>query len=1536
MTARNDRGAVLLVALAVLGLLAVFGAAFFTLVHLERTASRNYTDSVRARLLARAGVDRAKAELREVAGRRAYSSIYPIAYPDPPARTLPPDVDAWGYAWNDPAGPGKGGLQKGEPRSLLTTSTPSFAQNSGRDLPGHPNCKLIYSGKLGETYPQGADVYRLKVLDAASQINLNHPDPCSLQRMLRNLLRSRFGFDAPTANAIAIRVVEARPSTGYKAKGDIEPIVVATGSGGGLTTDQWLELRDDLTTFSWVDEKVVRPFALDWEADLDPKLDVDSSGSLRSQKPRRELRAQPRSPININTANLHVLTALFAETMADSPAGQFRLSYSSARELAQAIVDRRNTLATAGGGPIKTWEQWNAFVDQLAINWMLPDPGLGAAPQHDLLLASLNNPEFRGDPSRSPLTATLAGPLVSATQGLRDLVKAVANPNTDVTKLGLERNVAGIALDKRSPLVELPHLCDKSDLVRHTTEACFDAMGVYEITSLGLLYDTDLNVAAAQTLQQVVRVYEVFRLTTQQDFETNRTFGYPGNFISITKGGDLDILTRKAGIPESVNANYKAARDAVENGQPIAGFPGLLTYPQYSFVRTPDRNNAGEWAPAPDYHMATWDGHLALSNLQGFVAKSQDFVADFSRGHVSAFKCRAWWDPKDQDPSEGEPLVDKLDTPTHPASAAELDDLVQAIGTGPENDPNGDTSPRTHALSPESDKSLIDDTGAAASTREAAFAMFRDGAGLWPGGVVIAPERTNTKTGKSRVLVYDGRNMDLNLMSGCSIRFWVQPMVDPYLYKREVLFSWVGSKKLATESTAGAGDERQVGFIVTKEVIGREVHIVLRGPSRVINGLPNAPRWTSEWRNKKANGPLDEIHIDVTPPGKPDGAKPWLPHSWHWIAIDFGLNGWLPSMTGNTITIHMSVDGKDAAGNFKDTGSNEGQRLFFRSHGPEDVPGKTNGPPFVAHGHYDGFKILGVGKSFGPIGPHNPPSSRFTKIWWAATKYFFGHYYACDDGTDETKSEHHELTFPNAVAYDPSSKKYVAQRVTIGDRTWDTDLFKDGDVNGTVKLVFKKKKGQSGTAPPAVMVMPDGSGKYELDDPAEWGPDGVKGGEEWEIDGFISWDRVVQDSSHKCAECTDLSRDLHCNEDSRPEAISKAPGEGGGTWIERLMPEYHKGGDGGKQLHCWVVPPADHGELSLPRPTDKEHYCDDCHGCMACCVRGPMWFGAEPESTKNFRSVAGGAGGVQPPQAAVARLEPAFPNEATIAHAVFDNIIIANGSSQRRTDNPAATGQEGSPENRFFEQNLAEYNKTTLKEFGARYERGLGELVGRTLRLGTLSWTAYATQRRAFLSGTGGEQDPRGIGKFDWVSPGGNKLEFDVALFKLRLGSSSADPGYVNAMRTSGPALTDMKGWLDADILLESPDQGGRLLVDANKHPLGVNGLLVDVDPLTGQLSAVSATARYLDGGEGIRFGSEQRLQGGFDADLDGTYTSSSQDIRPEILVLSVRLNATVDSLNQGTNLEEGRTISPILDDVTLTLLPDAPVVLYAEEGVEE
>jgi hypothetical protein len=58
------RGAALIVVLAMLALLALFATAFSTLTGVERRVSRNYLDTVRARLAAESGVEAALARLQ--------------------------------------------------------------------------------------------------------------------------------------------------------------------------------------------------------------------------------------------------------------------------------------------------------------------------------------------------------------------------------------------------------------------------------------------------------------------------------------------------------------------------------------------------------------------------------------------------------------------------------------------------------------------------------------------------------------------------------------------------------------------------------------------------------------------------------------------------------------------------------------------------------------------------------------------------------------------------------------------------------------------------------------------------------------------------------------------------------------------------------------------------------------------------------------------------------------------------------------------------------------------------------------------------------------------------------------------------------------------------------------------------------------------------------------------------------------------------------------------------------------------------------
>jgi hypothetical protein len=224
---RNRRGATLLVSIAILTLLAVFSVAFVQLVNFERNASANYVDSVHARMLARAGIQRAIAELQRKAAIKHYSDT----------RAIPDGGDGWAFEYRRPE-KDAGGNSYGRPLSLLTSTRPSFRMS-------HPSLKMFgrpleYSGAMASKFVDGLDVYKLKVIDAASQLNLNHPDPVSIQRMLKNLLVRASDLD-PTwdnltdgeADQLAAAVISRRPINGFTSISEVEvllsqPIVGAT------------------------------------------------------------------------------------------------------------------------------------------------------------------------------------------------------------------------------------------------------------------------------------------------------------------------------------------------------------------------------------------------------------------------------------------------------------------------------------------------------------------------------------------------------------------------------------------------------------------------------------------------------------------------------------------------------------------------------------------------------------------------------------------------------------------------------------------------------------------------------------------------------------------------------------------------------------------------------------------------------------------------------------------------------------------------------------------------------------------------------------------------------------------------------------------------------------------------------------------------------------------------------------------------------------------------------------------------------------
>ncbi|MEZ6183956.1 MAG: hypothetical protein R3F62_02980 [Planctomycetota bacterium] len=323
----RERGTTLLFALGILTLLAVFGVTFVAVTKTERSASANYTQAVRARLLARAGIERALAEMQRLAKHRHYS--HPVA-------------DGWAYSDSLPADD-PGAIPVGDRNDLLYTLNPSFS-NVEVGIPFFGAANLVHSSEqtgLGSSVKNGIDCYKLKILDVPSMLNLNHPDPASIKRMLKNLLQAS-GIAAGTAQTIAVTTIQNRPAGGFSSKSEVRAALESAGLPPVTVTTapaNWYTIRDLVTCYGWTDEKVIRPWALNSSpSDHYDASDLDTA--------RHSLDLMARAPININTAPFPVLVSLFADARAVSQRfGSFKIGYNGAVAIANTIITHRNGAA---------------------------------------------------------------------------------------------------------------------------------------------------------------------------------------------------------------------------------------------------------------------------------------------------------------------------------------------------------------------------------------------------------------------------------------------------------------------------------------------------------------------------------------------------------------------------------------------------------------------------------------------------------------------------------------------------------------------------------------------------------------------------------------------------------------------------------------------------------------------------------------------------------------------------------------------------------------------------------------------------------------------------------------------------------------------------------------------------------------------------------------------------------------------------------------------------------------------------------------
>ncbi|MBL4848109.1 MAG: hypothetical protein JKY65_21545 [Planctomycetes bacterium] len=562
----DERGTMLIVALGILALLSLMAITMVKLMNLERKATTNYVDMVKARLIAEGGLERSLAQLKQ--------SISAEQFSDPNAR--------WIYC---------GGNYS------LPLEEASSNPNASRSI------RASFWGSVGMSYANGEDSYKVKVVDVQTQFNINQ----------------RFDItDVPRQGELDLTYIRFLDSLGV-AIGKINPRAGGGTSGGGrnpvkfarypkgspnaarggkafylfresresgkLTSkqelmeileneDDYLLLRDYVTAHSWFDEKAVSPRAT--ESKNKPWSDV--------------ITREPRSPININLATTEVIAANLAGiagrafyvwtgeiTTQGLDQNHPDFNYTSQQEetgyegkgvvvyidpfghvpgqkasddpsiygaiaFARLIKQRIND-----SGPFQGYSDWEVFVDSTLTDTYLAgttDPdrsGVKVYPQP----GQANITDLNGNPPRAPVPS--AGAIRAERHfsawffnAVRSMIKANFNPNARLSSWNPDQTVR-LPLDKGGLLWRDPELVNPDDPnkilhQRQTLEWCFAPRGIFEVTALGEVLGAipidlkraqdrdkdgipDREIFAQAKVRAILQLYNVKSLRTQRDFE---------------------------------------------------------------------------------------------------------------------------------------------------------------------------------------------------------------------------------------------------------------------------------------------------------------------------------------------------------------------------------------------------------------------------------------------------------------------------------------------------------------------------------------------------------------------------------------------------------------------------------------------------------------------------------------------------------------------------------------------------------------------------------------------------------------------------------------------------------------------------------------------------------------------------------------------------------------------------------------------------------------------------------------------------------
>lgn len=492
----NKKGQSTILVIGFLVVLVLMVVVFWVLNKVQGITPSGYIDQFRAKVLAQTGLERAIVEFHN----NPY--VYFVNNNNPIWFYWGKDLNHTNQAEN---------IECASENALC----PSFAAGILENVNGK---KIGYSAIISRVRESSADLYILKIIDTSSQIYLNGTGSGTIN--LLNNLGKTLGIDSNLGN----RIIHARqnlPNNSFSVKEELKEI---------LKEKEYKKIEPYVTIWGVPNLKVIKPKSFSERA---VPVSLGQDIVRLSQLNPGTLDLEPRVPININTAPKPVLVSAIREIagwylgLADVtnpgleggdeiPANQFsyekepilrigvireaKIEDKLAERLAELIIKERLSQ------PFLSWDEFNKFCGRLLAEGVF-------------------------GPISTPAQRELS-------QAKADLLKASANPNTD--------------LNKFNPNPTMARLIDKSDITVHTTEFCFQPQGYFEIESTGIVTRLvpkateiskrkgEFTISGLKKIRQVLKLFDVYQETTQQDFSRG-TMSHSAKGYSSHKNKTLQI-----------------------------------------------------------------------------------------------------------------------------------------------------------------------------------------------------------------------------------------------------------------------------------------------------------------------------------------------------------------------------------------------------------------------------------------------------------------------------------------------------------------------------------------------------------------------------------------------------------------------------------------------------------------------------------------------------------------------------------------------------------------------------------------------------------------------------------------------------------------------------------------------------------------------------------------------------------------------------------------------------------------------------------